>query len=211
MTLKIGRGVRLTNPPTTLEELPRYLDNLIRDLENILNNPLNEVPEGGTTGQVLSKNTSENQDLIWVNSPKFLTYVKPEDTTKNSDVVFADDPHLVTETLEANSFYRVEFLLMTKSGAATDLSFRVSRTGLADADLRYGGDLDNPAAPVVTWNTVRNIAGAGATVLRMGNYIGYLKTGSNMGTLAIQWRQQTSGVGDSTLAEGSMLMLRKIF
>lgn len=40
--LKIGRGVRLTNPPTNPETVPEYLVNLIWDLENILNNPLDQ-------------------------------------------------------------------------------------------------------------------------------------------------------------------------
>ena len=60
--LKIGRGVRLTNPPTNSESVPEYLNNLVRDLENILNNPiiLNDlnIPLGPPF-------IEENQAYIW--------------------------------------------------------------------------------------------------------------------------------------------------
>lgn len=51
---------------------------------------------------------------------------------------------------------------------------------------------------------------SGATAVRMGNYIGTLVTGSETGTVSIQWRQQTTGAGNSTLKAGSMLMLRRV-
>lgn len=192
------------------------------------------VPVGGTTGQVLAKASGTDYDTEWVTGgggvsdapsdgdsyarrnaewiviPRFLTYVKSTDQTKNSDVVWADDPDLVSETLVANAVYRVELLLLTMADAATDLAFRLQRTGLSDADLRVAGDLDNAAATTFTWASQQNIAGAGATALRMGNYIGMLTTGSNTGVVAVQWRQQTSGAGNSTLKAGSMLMLRRV-
>lgn len=194
------------------------------------------VPAGGSAGQVLSKvdATDHNTEWVdppsgggiadapsdsssyarrngqWVEIPRFLTYYKSADQTKNNDVVWADDPDLVSETLVANAVYRIELLLMTKADAATDLSFRVQRTGLSDAELYLAGDLDNAASTVFTWAAQQNIAGAGATALRMGNYIGYIITGSDTGTVAVQWRQQTSGAGNSTLGRGSMLMLRRV-
>lgn len=146
----------------------------------------------------------------WIEIPRFLTYIKTADTTRTSDATYTNDPDLVSEELVANAFYRVELLLMTKSDTATDLRFRVARTGLSDADLRLAGDLDNASSATITWNTAQNIAGAGVTTLRMGNYIGYLKTGDTLGNIAIQWGQQVSGVGTSTLALGSMLMLRRV-
>lgn len=146
----------------------------------------------------------------WIVIPRFLTYVKLADTTKNNDITWADDVDLVSETLVANAVYRLELLLMTQSDAATDLAFRVQRSGLSDADMRLAGDLDNAASAVFTWGTQQNIAGAGATARRMGNYIGWIITGDDTGSVSVQWRQQTTGAGNSTLAKGSMLMLRRV-
>jgi hypothetical protein len=194
------------------------------------------LPAGGTTGQNLRKTSGTDYDTewadpsgggglpeapqdnnsyarrnaAWVEVPRFLTYIKTADETKTSNIVWADDGELVSETLVANAVYRVELLLVTKSDAATDLAFRVQRSGLSDADLRLAGDLDNAASVVFTWAQQQNIAGAGATALRMGNWIGYLITGASTGAIAIQWRQQTSGAGQTTLARGSMLMLRRV-
>ena len=65
MTLKVGSGIRLTNPPRNPEDIPSYLVNLVRDLENILNTPLQEVPSGGGNGQVLTKASVQDFDLEW--------------------------------------------------------------------------------------------------------------------------------------------------
>lgn len=165
---------------------------------------------GGFTDAPSDNNSYARRNGEWVDIPRFLTYVKPEDTTKNNDVVWADDPHLVSETLMANAVYRVELLLLTSADAATDLAFRMGRTGLSDANLRLAGDLDNAASATFPFNNQQNIAGSGATSLRMGNYIGMLTTGTDTGVLSVQWRQQTSGAGNSTLNAGSMMMLRRV-
>lgn len=194
------------------------------------------VPTGGTAGQVLQKVDSTDYNTQWADAsgggveeapldadryarrnggwvviPHFLTYYTPVSQTKNNDVVWANDTYLVSETLITNSLYRIELLLMTQSDAATDLAFRLRRSsGLSGADLRVAGDLDNAASSNFTWDSQQNIAGAGATALRMGNYIGYLRTGSDPGIISLQWRQQTSGAGNTTLAANSMMLLRRI-
>lgn len=147
----------------------------------------------------------------WIVIPRFLTYIKSATEIKTSDNVYATDSDLVSENLMPNALYRLEIMLLTQSNNATDFTFRVIRTGLSDADLRYTGDLDNAAASTLTWNSAQNIAGSGETATpRMGNYIGMIDTGSNTGNIAIQWRQQTSGVGQTKLLRGSMLILRRV-
>ena len=167
-------------------------------------------PGAGLSDAPSDDNSYARRNGAWVEVPRFLTYLKTADQTKTNDIVWADDPDLVSETLLPNAVYRVELLLMTRADAATDLAFRVNRSGLADADIRIAGDLDNSASTVFTWLNQQNIAGAGTTALRMGNYIGYLVTGADAGSVAIQWRQQTAGAGASTLARGSMMMLRRV-
>lgn len=165
---------------------------------------------GGIADAPTDNDSYARRNAAWVVIPRFLNYVKPADTTKNNDVVWADDPDLVSETLVANAIYRVELLMLTSSDSATDLSFRFQRTGLSDANLRVAGDLDNAAASTFTWLNQQNIAGSSATNYRMGNYIGVLQTGANTGAVSIQWRQQTTGAGNSTLRAGSMMMLRRV-
>ena len=110
-----------------------------------------------------------------------------------------------------NSIYRVEIMFLTQADTAPDFSFRVARNGLSNADLRYTGDLDNPAGSSFTFNGQQNIIGAGSTTNpRIGNYIGMLSTGSDTGEVSIQWRQQTSNAGITRLKLGSMLMLRRV-
>lgn len=130
----------------------------------------------------------------------------PEDRTDNT---LANDATLQF-TADANAIYRFELMLAFTAGTAEDFRFRVTRSGLSDADLRFASDLDNSAAPTLTWNSVTNCAGNGVTSVRMGNYIGYLITGSNPGDVILQWAQQTTGANPTTLLTGSMMMLRRV-
>ena len=117
---------------------------------------------------------------------------------------------MVSATLEASSIYRFEIMLLFTGGTAEDMRFRVSRTGLSDADLRYASDLDNASAATLTWDSGVNCAVAAAGTLYMGNYIGVLRTGTNTGTVAVQWAQQTSGLTAAVMKAGSMMLLRKV-
>jgi len=101
-------------------------------------------------------------------------------------------------------------MLCFTAGTAEDMRFRVARTGLGDAELRYASDLDNAGAGTLTFNSNVNSAGNGVTAIRMGNYIGFLITGANTGSIVVQWAQQTAGVNVTTMRAGSMMMLRKV-
>lgn len=147
----------------------------------------------------------------WVAVPQFITLVKSADETKTLNVAWVADGDLVSPTLDTNSVYRFELMLITQAGANSDFAFRVARTGLSDATLTYAGDLDAANAATITWNAQQNIAGSGASAApRSGNYIGYILTGGNPGTVVIEWRQQTSNAEETKLLRGSMMMLRKV-
>lgn len=143
--------------------------------------------------------------------PQFLSYVKPSDETRVSSTAYTVDGHLVSESLAAGAVYRFEMTLLMSGDTAQDLRFRVERTGLSDADLRFASDLDNPVAPTLTWNSNVNNNLAGAAVL-MGNYIGILRTGADTGTVRLAWGQQVSGAPAivTTLRAGSMMALRRV-
>lgn len=165
---------------------------------------------GGISDAPVDGNTYLRQDGGWVLVPRLLNYITLIDQTKTDDGTYTADPYLQSETLEPNSFYRFEVMVLQSSDAATDLKFRVARTGLDDADLRFAGDLDNNSAVTSGFYSPQNLVGAGTSVLRAGNWIGTLKTGDVLGTVVFEWGQQTSGPAASTLNAGSMLLLRKI-
>lgn len=191
------------------------------------------LPAGGTTGQVLQKASGTDyatewadpsgggladapsdgrvyarSDAAWVPLPEFITKVTTADDTRTSNALAADAT--LQQALEANSVYRFELLLLFTGGVAEDFRFRIARTSLGDAELRFASDLDNASAPTLTWNSTTNCAVAAAGTLYMGNYIGLVRTGASTGTLVFEWAQQTTGATAAVLKAGSMLMLRKV-
>lgn len=143
--------------------------------------------------------------------PEILSYVKLANETRVNDATYTVDLHLVSATLPANATYRIEMLFIMSGDTAQDLRFRVERTGLADATLTYTGDLDNPVAATLTWNSAVNNNLAG-TARRMGNYIGVVKTNTDTGTLQLAWGQQVAGTPTNvtTLHAGSFIQLQRI-
>ena len=128
-----------------------------------------------------------------------------------NSTAYTVDSELVSETLLPNAIYRFELMLVMSGDTAQDLRFRVERTGLADAEFRFAGDLDNPVAPSFTFNSNINNNLAG-TAVRIGNYIGVLRTGTANGTLRLAWGQQVAGApaAPTTLRAGSMMVLRRV-
>ena len=172
-----------------------------------------DVPAGGTTGQVLAKINATDYNTQWVTGgtgPQFITIIKPTDEERVSSNAYTSDADIVSPTLEANSFYRFEMMLLFTAGTVEDMKFQVERTGLADADLRYARDLDNAAAVTYGFDSSITCAGGGFSSFRMGNYIGVLRTGASTGTVRLGWGQDTSGQGITTIRAGSMMMLRKV-
>lgn len=149
------------------------------------------------------------RDAAWQALPKFISLVKLADETRSNNT-FAADGTLQAE-LEANSVYRLEIMLRFRGGTAEDFRFRVNRTGLSDAELRFAGDLDNNSAATLTWTSAVNCAVAAAGTNYLGNYIGVVITGADPGTLILEWAQQVTGATAATLAAGSMLMLRQVY
>lgn len=165
---------------------------------------------GGITDAPSDNDSYARRNAAWVAIPQFIALVKTANETVVSSNVYQDDDELVSPTLEANSVYRFELMLAFTAGTAEDMRFRVARTGLTDADFRFASDLDAPNAPTLTFNTNTNCAGNGVGSIRMGNYIGFLRTGANTGSIVVQWAQQIAGVNVTTMLAGSMMMLRRV-
>lgn len=156
-------------------------------------------------------NTYARRNGAWVEVPRFLTYVKAADETRVNSTAYTTDQDLVSETLVANAVYRFELALLITGDTVQDFRFRIGRTGLSDADLRHTGDLDGNPATTLTWDGGTNVNLGGAAV-RMINNIGIIRTGSDTGTVLLQWGQQVAGTPTdvTTLRAGSMMMLRRV-
>lgn len=135
---------------------------------------------------------------------------KASDETRNSTTTFADDSGLVSGTLDANAAYKVELYFPMVSGATPDLKFTLERSGLSDAALYWnelisvGGGL---TAAGRTFGSTMNAAGTGNS--QFAGVAGILVTGSDPGTLKMQWAQRVSDAGDTTVKAGAVLRLAK--
>lgn len=166
-----------------------------------------------TPADVRSILTDLEDSVRWYDeAPLFLSYPKLANETRVNESNYVIDADMVSDTLEVNSMYRVEMMFLMTGDTAQDLRFRMGRTGLSDATLRFTGDLDGtPSTNNLTWgtNTTFNLAG---TANRYANYIGVLITGANPGTIHVEWGQAVSGApaAVTTMRAGSMMLLRKV-
>lgn len=172
------------------------------------------IPGGGGGGGGLADAPSDGlpyvrRNAAWESVSRFMTYAKTVTTERATNSIVKDE-HMESETLEVNSIYRVELLLLFTGGTVEDMRFNVQRSGLGDATLRMAGDLDNASAATFSFNATQNCAVATSGVWYMGNYIGMLTTGASTGTIFVQWGQQTTGATVARMGEGSMMMLRKV-
>lgn len=144
-----------------------------------------------------------------------LAYVKTADTTRENNTSYFSDPDLVSDVLDVQSIYRFELFLLLSGDAAQDFRFRMDRTDLTDADLRFTGDLDgSPSSNNLTWqvNTTLTTNGAYPAQARYANYIGRLTTGDVAGRVWVGWGQGVAGApaDATTLHAGSFMLLRKL-
>lgn len=136
--------------------------------------------------------------------------VKTSDQIKIDDNVLAPDPELISPNLSLNCYYRIEMQVITSGRSSQGIRFAIQRSGLSDAVLHYAGDLDNSIAPVTSFDTAVNISTHAN--LRIGLFVGILKTGSDPGSIAFAWGQIAAGAltPDSTLYAGTNVILRKL-
>ena len=137
-----------------------------------------------------------------------VTILYPDaDNTWTSSATYTDIAGL-TFTPELNALYIVNIMTVFTAGTAEDFRYRVTRTGLSDADFRLPTTTTSSGA-TVTWNGAVNSAGNGAAV-RIGFLSGYLETGSNAGDVIIQGSQQVSGVNTTTLYDTTNITYTRV-
>lgn len=134
---------------------------------------------------------------------------KAADETRNSTTTLADDSALVTGTLDTNSVYKVELFLPMVANATPDLKYTLQRSGLSDAALYWDNfvEVGGHSAAAKTFGSVITPTATGSA--QVGGAVGFLVTGSDPGSLALQWAQNTSNAADSTVKAGAVLRVVK--
>jgi hypothetical protein len=145
------------------------------------------------------------------NSPPgvFRCVIKPSVTTRTATTVLADDPHL-TFPVAANASYVFEYRIFFDTTAAGD--FKLALTGPASpTGIRFYRSCVAPGATAFSSIGVSTALGSGLALTGTGTTGGYcegrgiLLNGANAGNVTVQWAQNTSDAGSTSVLTGSTL------
>lgn len=162
------------------------------------------------TGEKVQVHTDGTDVTIWnpSNLAGWQTVQKLADETKTANTTFANDAELKFSML-VNKKYRIRGTIWFDTTAAGD--FKYQFVGPASPTLVRFERIDcvaggTPAenVPDTAYPTNKALAGAGTT----GGYIRFeaiVQNGASAGTFALQWAQNTSDAGNTTVYAGSYI------
>ncbi len=162
-----------------------------------------EVTQGG-----VSKKETLTQIVSLAGGGGFSTVFKTVDETINSDSVLTADGDM-TFSVDANSYYALYFLIKVHTAATPDFKYRIvgpsgsliwGDNSAMDHDSSNRIDLDGFDIVVTTFGTNNEFV--------LGH--GLIEIGGSAGSVELQWAQNTSDVGDTTLKVGSHLAFKKL-
>ena len=181
------------------------------------------IYHAGVTGLTIGRNRYHGLSVGRVNSAGTSTSVdydilllatKSSDTVRNNAPTRTNDPHL-SVTVEPNALYRLEMLLIYNATPTADISVGLSAPGgatagwtmdtLVSSSTTTNGSINRASMGAASFNT---LGGAGSPVVALP--AGYIKTGANGGTVALQWAQGVAEVSDATIFANSFLRLTRI-
>jgi hypothetical protein len=136
--------------------------------------------------------------------------VKTTDEIKTNTIVYDLDADL-WNVIEPNSIYEFEFTLLTRCHADTDMNAKlfITTPALNDVSIYAMSTMAGLANSLQNTATTLNIAGTTGTT-RIGILKGHIITRAGTGTFGISWTQATTGAGETTMAAGSILVMKKI-
>lgn len=144
----------------------------------------------------------------------FRAVIKTATTTRTAATTLANDPHLKFPVL-ANAQYAFSFCLFFDTTAAAD--FKVALTGPASpVGVRFARKCIAPSATAFSSVGVSTAYGTGLALVGTGTTGGYceghgiLSNGVNAGDVILQWAQNTSDAGNTSLLQGSVLWYARI-
>jgi len=128
---------------------------------------------------------------------------KSADQTINNNNTLFDDADLKI-SLEANSTYLIDFFMLFNSAAAADIKFCIK--AITGATGYWGVSYDvSPTAKSI--GDVQSLGTDGSNQFTW--FHGIIKT-TTAGTFQVQWAQNTSDAGDTTLKAYSYISANKV-
>lgn len=159
--------------------------------------------------QLLIGDTASDVGMQWMYNGLPKTTWKVIWTNRTSTTTLADDPDLKTDTIPANKKVRFRGFIWWSTPTAADFKFAL--TGPAGA---YGVIVRHGAGPGGTpafgaFGTAFPVSGSYTEVsgTQFGAMIieGVMQNQSNAGPITLQWAQNTSDVGNTSVNQGSWL------
>ncbi len=130
--------------------------------------------------------------------------IKSVDQVKNSDVTYADDSELVIP-VRANKNYFFIVWLIHNSGTDPDFKYKIVDPSGATIHINQNALTHQTASITVTGNPAVALTSTGADLVT--GVMGHCIVGSTPGNISVQWAQQTSDAGATTLLAGSTLLV----
>jgi len=134
----------------------------------------------------------------------FAKVVKSVDETIQSNSTLFDDAELFF-TPNINKIYTLFLFLFSNSGTTPDMKIRLTVPSGATAirtNNFWQGDINRA---MLDWTTTISLSGS-ATLDLFITQVGIVRMGGTAGTVNLQWAQNTSNGGDTTMYGGSLLV-----
>jgi len=142
----------------------------------------------------------------YVDGVGVLKVVKSADETLNNDDTLQNDDELFMPLL-ANRTYGFMLNLAQTTLATANIQYRWTLPAGATGEWTEGGTLRSDAATTLIDVTDTRDNAPGDTALRMINVVGFIIMGGTAGNMQFQWSQQTATVGNTTVNQGSSLIV----
>jgi len=179
----------------------------------VLSSSTNQGIRGGgltdcsTTGNRLTWNGTTNQFGCSTDKP-YLTVRKSIDETLSANITPQDDDELKF-SIGANETWTAQFVIQQNSGTVPDFKFGVTAPVGATCDVSINDTISST-------NSVSNL-GCGVSQAVTGNaadevtfVYATIVNGSTAGTVTLQWSQNTSDPGNTTVQAGSTVVATNI-
>lgn len=168
--------------------------------------PPTPIPSGGAAGQGLMKASATDYDYAWGDVGAPIRTVLATASIKNADDTIAADTGFTT-AVAANGIYRLEVYLSIDTSSAAD--FKIKLEDSLASELTGSFQINDGLG----WTT-KSIGTIVTTASGNGNGIiimsGILFVGSTGCDLELWWAQGTSTVYDTTINAGSFIELTKL-
>lgn len=185
------------------------------NVDNIQQMPLSYLDTDNTLAADSDVKVASQKAIKAYTDNKIDYIVKQADETKNSDTTLADDSELVI-ALEANTKYLIDILIGFYFDATPDIKLQLAFSGTLTSWLANKIICENDGSASftnsfndATLTTTHIITSASNTngILKIN---GIIEVGASSGNLSMQFAQNTSDVGNTTVKKGSFIKINKI-